>query len=123
MKDNVDLTLNRDFRNKDINIQSLKKTLLNKLQKFPWSFTDNMLNTTTNYDELFFTGNREEREKKKEYDNYKNQTSCERCGKDLSKKRWDNYNGLCEKCISSLEKYLTPKDPWLEELYTKIRRK
>lgn len=118
MKDNVDLTQDKDFRNTNDKLYSLRDILFKNFNKFPWDFK-NILNSTLNYKQIFFTGNKKERKNKKMNQNYKNQTECECCGKDLSKKKWNNYYGLCNRCDKRLYlgEYASKKflnKPWLK---------
>lgn len=99
MKRNIDLTENQDFR-KGFNIHNLKllidKSFYNSI--YPWNFNKNMLMLSEFKGEVFFTGDKKLRHDKKNSSNYEEGLDCECCGKDLSKKRWNDYYRLCPTC-------------------------
>ncbi|AEB77265.1 hypothetical protein [Clostridium botulinum] len=100
MKASVDLTENRDFRdrNGEISIPQLFK-----IGTLPWEFKGikRILSTLNNKIELIYTGDKEERQSKKQCQQYMNE--CECCGLDLSRIPWKNKYKLCEKCYARLE--------------------
>ena len=108
MKDNVDLTENRDFRK----TRDLTQLLLNFCTKnvYPWS-----IELLAQYDkdkEIFHTGNKEERKSKRGSDNYYVETECECCGEDMSKKPWNSYYRLCIPCSDRLDKGINGDKLW-----------
>ncbi|MCD3277468.1 hypothetical protein [Clostridium botulinum] len=100
MKASVDLTENRDFRdrNGEISIPQLFK-----MGTLPWEFKGikRILSTLNNKIELIYTGDKEERKHKKEYAQYAD--SCECCGKKLSTVPWNSKYKICKKCFKRLE--------------------
>lgn len=128
MKSNVDLTLNKDFESKNENVtyKFSKKSntvrnlrnLLNSTFKrgYPWA-CNNILSSTLNYKQLFFTGNKNERSRKKKEKKYEKECDC--CGADLSKRPWSNHYKLCEKCNNWLEEDQENRSLWLRILKNK----
>lgn len=101
MKENVDLTENRDFRK-----SSFSRLSLNKLSKyikrihnldFPWSDVTQITSTIDKEEELFFVGNNETRRYKR-MSNVIGYEMCERCGAKLRKIPWRYEYGLCKEC-------------------------
>jgi len=112
MKTNVDLTENRDFREKQqLGLRKKRILMISIGKKYPWGFKIN----NDNNDGIFLTGNKEDRKCKKDTSNYMGGISCECCGADLTKKPWitNNY-GLCQKCIGPFLKKVnhTHVIPW-----------
>jgi len=103
MKRNVDLTSDGVFSTRPIRLNSLNRLLRSvaggKGPLFPWTFESK----GTDYSkELFYTGNKEERRLKKEY-NIRDVNSCDCCGK-VNIKKWDFKYCLCMDCSNELDK-------------------
>jgi ribosomal protein L37AE/L43A len=100
MKDNIDLTLNRDFR-KNKEVFSISDIMFSTFAKIPWK---TMLNSITQlrYDETFFTGNKDIRNQKKKVRTYESEEdTCECCGVKILP--WNRVYMLCSKCDKELE--------------------
>ncbi|NFV47178.1 hypothetical protein FDJ70_05740 [Clostridium botulinum] len=101
MKSNVDLTQNSDFRNKNGEFSIAE---LFKINTLPWEFKGikRILSTLSkDKKELIYTGDKLERQSKKQCQQYMNE--CECCGLDLSQIPWKNKYKLCEECYARLE--------------------
>lgn len=114
MKENVDLTLNRDFGTSNSRSVSFRTKRLNKKnmkinKNFPWNeiliYDENVYESK----ELFFTGSANEREKKKFYANYDD--ICDMCGKPTNFIPWSKSGGLCGICNKILENQVF-EVPW-----------
>lgn len=105
MKSNVDLTADRRFfRKNSISVRQLfKKTTV------PWKANELsiLLNKIKNPNEqVFITGNREQRQKAKYYKEMPNR--CDRCGKILDMP-WKRVHNLCSECNELLTKEYSKK--------------
>lgn len=111
MKDNIDLTMDNDFtkpveQDKYIEgtIKSLDELMLGK-PKFQLKDTLDYLYGAYEFEirDLFFTGNKKEREQKYFYSEWGN--TCERCGVKLDYIPWKEKEcgTLCCKCDEELE--------------------
>lgn len=89
MKENVDLTLNRDFGKRQRIIKNIR-----------------IERTHDPKDEVVFTGNKKEREYKKFWDKDTGgrMNSCDRCGDSIKHYAWDIIeSSLCRKCDDLLD--------------------
>ena len=111
MKPNVDLTLNRDFGDRpdrsDATIRSIagriNQLLHGEHSRIPRLNSD-WRTVESDYDlhvgetrNLMFTGNKEERAKKRFYDSEYDDTVCYCCGQKI-KMPWQNRFRICSKC-------------------------
>lgn len=111
MKNNVDLTMDNDFRKPiDHKIDSLNDLILGS-SKFVWNSILNQIHSTYEFEEreLLFTGNKEDRRQKNFYSDW-NKT-CDRCGIDLDDVPWKECGTLCNRCDEELEEIYN-KIPW-----------
>lgn len=112
MKSNVDLTLNRDFQNREIsnalfgenNIKHRLDTMLDDLtNRIPWkqeSFI--LIDSDTDFQQehtynMIFTGDKAERKKKKFYNSEYDETICYCCGEKIAIP-WTERGCICKKC-------------------------
>lgn len=136
MKQNVDLTLNRDFRDSEIpsvnfsddnrliiDISVFTDSLYDDIE-IPWKsrnqFTyisnDQHLAYNNNYGEYepnneMLTGNREERDKKRFYASEYDSTICYCCGNKLNTP-WNSNGRVCKACIQAGVLQHTEKIQW-----------
>ncbi|EJT5937207.1 hypothetical protein N2W52_001975 [Clostridium perfringens] len=106
MRDNIDLTENRYFRN----IVTIKA----KINKVPWNFKSFSSVKMEGINTLIGLGNKHDRRNQKLYREFLNNNSCERCGKKI-KIPWDNCYGICKKCDNEIRKELSKqysRIPW-----------
>lgn len=130
MKPNVDLTIDRKFRNRNatspVRRMSLLKSLLKAYsnERFPWAINVSRISSTLiKTNALLYTGNKKERLHKKENFEYENGTFCDCCGVRLDKKPWKKgLYLLCAECDLSLNKG-HQRTYWLEEKgrFVKVR--
>lgn len=108
MDQRVDLTENRIFSRK--NSIPLINKILSKY-RFPWNDCLHIVKTLDIPEtELFYTGDRETRRRKKIYlDNFGYECDC--CGSQINYLPWKNFLTLCDKCTSAFE-VDTTKIPW-----------
>ncbi len=110
MKENIDLTLNRDFHKFEIHSSKIFqiyspskrrniKNLIKGFSKCPWN-KKAIVNESELNNEIFFTGDREVRKEKLFYSQWQDGNHCDRCGKEL---HWKIENTLCERCDKRLE--------------------
>lgn len=122
MKENVDLTLDRDFRRKSNTIRDmmdLNLIVLDNSIKFSWNdvytlISDGDLTGNTEKVELVYTGDRETRMNKKFWDkeNGERWLECDRCGAYTKEYPWDMHDStLCKSCDEWLESD-GEKVPW-----------
>lgn len=128
MKSNVDLTQGRMFSGAARGIPT--NALFMKFESlfpgsglgtlFPWSvdrFThiksDSELSSGSS-DEIIFTGNASQRDRKRFNKQIDSGDMCDCCGADLTKKPWDRHYCLCSSCMDNLgdtvRKYWKYKD-------------
>jgi hypothetical protein len=100
MKENIDLTLNRDFR-KTNERHFGRNFILEPIGKIPWKTIFNS-SQRINYKETFFTGNNKDRKLKLRNKSYENMEDiCERCESKILP--WNRVYMLCSKCDEELE--------------------
>ena len=100
MKYNVDLTIDSDFSNSTED--RIKNLVFSQMSsKLIWN---KILDEEIEYnsDEIFITGNKEERKRKKFYNEFLK--TCEKCGIDLETIPWKSCDSLCSKCDEELKK-------------------
>lgn len=115
IKQNIDLTSNNMFSQEDVHILtlSIREVLYNK---YPWNLRETK-RITSDADlrpkfEAIITGDREERNRKKDSIKMDSHDTCDRCGSDLTKIPWDKFYDLCMKCYKDLENKYWKKYPW-----------
>lgn len=102
MKDNIDLTEDRDFRRK-IDVTEISRAVMQTFGcRFPWQI-NNKVSNYTDERSLVFTGSKEDRKQKCRYKTFENGLMCERCGADLSKKPWNMKYTLCMRCEKEMD--------------------
>lgn len=111
MKENIDLTLDRIFNDKNSNISSERDFFrLNKASLSILKMRSNLDNDITSGEkELLFTGDREQRKKKMFiYDYFKDGSMeyCFKCGK--RKYAYDLSSELCSSCDKELDESHNP---------------
>ncbi len=117
MKRNVDLTQNRLFTTPKEPTGEAKILLdwLKKLTPKPWDFENKSIGissdldfrTSSKYEELIITGNKHERQIRKQNSLYDDGKVCDICGLDTRKRPW--LRKTCN-CYSMMYK---PKIPWI----------
>ena len=114
MKANVDLTLNRVFRGKrEVDLEWLDRLV----SPFPWEVMRRRIHSQRDLNqkkvEIFFTGDREEREHKKLNEKYEKLYTheCDCCGRYINKYPWEEIEMLCNDCSEMLERSVR-KFPW-----------
>lgn len=127
MKDNVDLTINRKFsRNRNSSSSDLRSTIfkLTSNVTYPWVMNISRITSTLDRSNaIIFTGNKKEREFKKNEFNYMNASNCECCGANLNKKPWTRSPYLlCSKCDYSLKESVKTSY-WLESRHKFVKRR
>lgn len=130
MKPNVDLTMNRDFADRNANrgvnrntpiafgsiVASINSMIHGKHPRIPWidsgwlEISDDNAFRNGESSNLIFMGNKEERAKKKFYDSEYDDTICYCCGAKIAVP-WKNRFRVCPKC-ESVER--GDKVPWRE---------
>lgn len=103
MKDNVDLTENRDFR-KHMSLDKIASFLGSK-RSYPWQH-ESILNES----ELLFTGDKYDRKRKLNRSDYEQGLKCERCSFDFSNSPWNGNWGMCFKCENEMEEEMRIED-------------
>lgn len=73
-------------------------------EKYPWD-TENDVFEEISSDELFFTGSKKERMRKRRNSEYRHFLGCDRCG--ISLKPWKIFDTLCPACSEDLDKSKT----------------
>lgn len=117
MKENVDLTENRDFRKSSFPKSSLRRAnkLIRRINNldFPWSDVGKITSTINRKDEeLFLVGNKNDRRYKIMY-RVNEDKICERCGISLRRKPWILEYGLCQACDEIVSNVgVDSKCPW-----------
>lgn len=116
MKENVDLTENRDFRKSNFPRFNLRKAskLIRRIHNmdFPWSDMEKITSTLDKDEEIFLTGNKDSRRYKLMY-NVNGEKMCERCGIELRRLPWILEYGLCKKCDEYVSNVgIHSKCPW-----------
>ena len=112
MKSNVDLTLNRDFQNREIsnalfgenNTKHRLDTMLDDLtNSIPWKqesfiriYSDTDFQQEHTYN-IILTGGKAERAKKKFYNSEYDATTCYCCGEKITIP-WTEQGRICKKC-------------------------
>ena len=82
LSSDVDLTQNHQFS--EHGLSNLQRIVQRKLKVKPWDVRTYRLEKSVDPStELILTGNAEDRATKKWYLEYINETSCERCGREL----------------------------------------
>lgn len=116
MKVNIDLTANRDFGGLRNRIFSLKDIIGNHIigKIYPWSFDNRIFPTVESSEQIFFTGNKSERQHKIQNEKYMLGIECDCCGKDLTRKPWNVIYRLCFTCNDSLGKDNKIRKPWMK---------
>lgn len=101
LSSDVDLTQNHQFS--EHGLSNLQRIVQRKLKVKPWDVRTYRLEKSVDPStELILTGNAEDRATKKWYLEYINETSCERCGREL-KIPWNKVGCLCKQCSDDLD--------------------
>lgn len=111
MKSNVDLTQDRTFRTPQFVLPDV--LWAQKTKSMPWH-TLRVADDELLYepDEPVFTGNAEDRQRKRTIRKLDSGEICECCGKDVSWRPWGRIFGLCLRCE---DLYATPREfPWTQ---------
>lgn len=96
MRDNIDLTKNRDFGRR-----RGKRFFIPFLKKYPWFYEKTVYSKEG---EVVHTGTKKERRYKKNFELYQAKKCCERCGINLSSKPWLMGEYLCFCCEKAMER-------------------
>lgn len=123
MKHNVDLTLNRKFRENGSfssnRVDAIRiASLISKPSELaPWNKMFKQLKSLDNLKKngLFPTGNIEDIKLKRKWEQEKeslNFSNCERCGVRITKLPWRYDGDLCKKCEDWLDEKYSDKIPW-----------
>ena len=112
MKNNIDLTLKRDFYKGETSLERLMQNSINKSlgisTRLPWwKLKLKRVNSETdleNYDykNIIIAGNKKKRSNIKNKQLRNNVRICERCGKPLKKYPWAIYYELCKECSAEM---------------------
>lgn len=117
MKPNVDLTLNRMFRDNNLSL----KEIVTQIRHFPWSdnrFSLIRINTEDELDmnhqrkSVIALGDKKMRAEIKELRNMDSGNYCDCCGAKLDTKPWDKPIGLCHRCEQYEYDEWHDKCPW-----------
>lgn len=103
MKNNVDLTMDNDFRKPtERKIDNLDELILGE-SKFSWNNVLSLIHSTYEFEEreLLFTGDKEDRRQKSFYKDWND--TCDRCGIELDYVPWKSCGTLCSRCEDELE--------------------
>lgn len=133
MKRNIDLTLKRDFNNKNESTSNIiVRDLINRLginTKIPWKMENHLTIVNNDYDliqdnelinsNIIILGNKSKRDEIK-HRMWINSNICECCGRTLEKFPWKIKYGLCDNCNNAY--YKTSNIAWKDNDETLDKR-
>lgn len=118
MKPNIDLTINGDFSAQRLTFDDVLFFIRSQDRKYPWSlnFLEKLALTTSCEKEIFLTGSKEDRARKKEYLMMNEENCCDCCGA-YSQKLWTYRYNLCKKCNDFYEEAARKERLWFIKKY------